>query len=86
MDILKRSGFVERWGRDKFFRLRTHSFNYAWGKLEEGHKETCPLHIAKLLSDEEVEEIAVAEAEVQKIIAPVADKAKEEAEPKKSDD
>ena len=86
MDIFKRSGFIDHIGKDKFFRLRTHAFNYAWSKLEEGHKDTCPICVAKPLSDEEVEEIAVAEAEVQKTIAPVVDKAKEEAEPKKPED
>jgi SulP family sulfate permease len=61
MDILKRTKFVENHGKEKFFRIRTHAFNYAWEKLGEGHKEACPLHIAKPLSDIEAEEVAVAE-------------------------
>ena len=85
MDILKRSGFVEHWGRDKFFRLRTHAFNYAWGKLDEGHKDTCPLHVAKPLSDEEFEEAAEAEAEAMSTIVTTAEKLKDEAEEQKSE-
>ena len=78
MDILKRSGFVEHWGRDKFFRLRTHAFNYAWGMLEEGHKDTCPLHAARPLSDEEFEEVVEAEAEAMTTIVTTAEKIKGE--------
>lgn len=63
MDILKRTGFVEKHGVEKFFRIRTHAMNYAWDNLEEGHKETCPLNIAKPLSDIEVEEVAAEEEE-----------------------
>ncbi|MDH5711388.1 MAG: sulfate permease [Gammaproteobacteria bacterium] len=83
MDILKRSGFVEHWGRDKFFRLRTHAFNYAWGKLEEGHKDTCPLHIATPLSDEEFVEVVEAEAEAEATIVPMPPK--DEAEVQKAE-
>jgi len=83
MDIFRRSGFIDHLGKDKFFRLRTHAFNYAWSKLEEGHKDTCPIHVATPLSDEEVEEIAVAEAEVQATILPKTDEA--EAEEKKAE-
>ena len=85
MDILKRSGFVEHWGRDKFFRLRTHAFNYAWGMLEEGHKDTCPLHVARLLSDEEFEEAVEAEAEAMTTIVTTAEKLKGEAEENKAE-
>ena len=80
MDIFRRTGFMEHLGKDKFFRLRTHAFNYAWGKLEEGHKDTCPIHIAKPLSDEEVEEIAEAEAEAGATIVTTAEALKGEAE------
>ncbi|MGB5680099.1 MAG: hypothetical protein WBN36_20195, partial [Gammaproteobacteria bacterium] len=66
MDILKRTGFVEAMGVDRFFRLRTHAFQYAWGKLEENHAETCPLKVAKPLSDEEVVVLKEAEAEAAK--------------------
>ena len=71
MDILKRSGFIDELGKDKFFRLRTHALNYAWGKLEEGHAETCPLKVAKPLSDEEVLVVAETEAEAVATIEPV---------------
>lgn len=74
MDIFRRTGFIEHVGKERFFRLRTHAFNYAWGHLEENHKDTCPLHIARPLSDIEVEEIAEAEAEAESTII-VADEA-----------
>jgi SulP family sulfate permease len=66
MDILKRTGFVEAMGTERFFRLRTRAFEYAWSKLEENHAETCPLKVAKPLSDEEVVELKQAEAEAAK--------------------
>ena len=66
MDILRRTGFVEAMGTDRFFRLRTRAFEYAWAKLEENHAETCPLKVAKPLSDEEVVELKEAEAEAAK--------------------
>lgn len=64
-DILKRSGFIEDLGKERFFRLRTHSFNYAWEKLGDDHAETCPLKIARPLSDLEFDEVAEAEAEAE---------------------
>lgn len=74
MDILKRTGFVESHGKEKFFRIRSHAINYAWDRLEENHKENCPLRIAKPLSDIEAEEVAAAEEEeataVKQDIAP----------------
>ena len=66
MDILRRTGFVEAMGTDRFFRLRTRAFEYAWAKLEENHADTCPLKVAKPLSDEEVVELKEAEAEAAK--------------------
>ncbi len=63
MDILKRSGFIEDLGKDKFFRLRTHAFKYAWDKLGDDHAETCPLKIARPLSDLEFDEVIEAESE-----------------------
>jgi hypothetical protein len=66
MDILKRTGFVDAMGTDRFFRLRTHSFEYAWEKLGDNHAETCPLKISQPLSDEEAIEIKEAEAEAAK--------------------
>ena len=83
MDIFKRSGFIEHLGKSNFFRLRTHAFNYAWSKLEEGHKDTCPLRVAKPLSDEELVEIEEAEAEVEATIVPMPPK--DEAEEKKAE-
>jgi SulP family sulfate permease len=66
MDILRRTGFVEAMGTERFFRLRTRAFEYAWSKLDENHAETCPLKVAKPLSDEEVVELKEAEAEAAK--------------------
>ncbi len=74
MDIFRRTGFIEHAGKERFFRLRTHAFNYAWQHLEEGHKEICPLHVAQPLSDIEVEEIAEAEAEAESTIMTTTDK------------
>lgn len=62
MDILNRTGFVESMGRDRFFRLRTHAFEYAWAKLGNNHAETCPLKVPQPLSDEEALELKEAEA------------------------
>jgi SulP family sulfate permease len=66
MDILRRTGFVEAMGTERFFRLRTHSFEYAWEKLGDNHAETCPLKFAQPLSNEEAIEIKEAEAEAAK--------------------
>lgn len=63
MDILRRSGFIEDLGKEKFFRLRSHAFKYAWDKLGDDHAETCPLKIARPLSDAEFIEVVEAEAE-----------------------
>ena len=74
MDILKRTKFFEHHGKEKFFRLRTHAFEYAWDKLGDDHAATCPLKHAKPLSDIEVEEVQEAEkaagAEISSEIAP----------------
>lgn len=85
MEVFKRSGFVDHLGKSQFFRLRTHAFNYAWSKLEEGHAETCPLRVARPLSDEEAVEIAEAEAEAEATIAPIPDKVKEVLEEQKAE-
>ncbi|MGD8933809.1 MAG: solute carrier family 26 protein, partial [Gammaproteobacteria bacterium] len=53
MDILNRTGFVDYMGRERFFRLRTHAFEYAWEKLGDNHAETCPLKVPQPLSDEQ---------------------------------
>ena len=66
MDILRRTGFVESMGTERFFRLRTHAFEYAWQRLDENHAETCPLRVAQPLSDEEAIELKEAEAEAAK--------------------
>ena len=77
IDVFKRTGFLESHGKEKFFRIRTHAMNYAWEKLGEGHKETCPLHVTRLLSDIEQDEIIAAEqaeaTAVKKEIAPAPD-------------
>jgi SulP family sulfate permease len=62
MDILNRTGFVDAMGRERFFRLRTHAFEYAWEKLGDNHAETCPLKVPQPLSDEEAQELKEAEA------------------------
>ena len=66
MDILKRTGFVETMGTERFFRLRTHAFEYAWEKLGDNHADTCPLKVPQPLSDEEAVELKQAEAEAAK--------------------
>jgi SulP family sulfate permease len=72
MDILKRTGFVEHVGKERFFRLRTHAFEYAWAKLGDDHADTCPLKVARPLSDEEVVELKEAEASVEAEITETA--------------
>ena len=72
MDILKRTGFVEHVGKERFFRLRTHAFEYAWAKLGDDHADTCPLKVARPLSDEELVELKEAEAHVEAEIAETA--------------
>ena len=73
MEVFKRTGFIDHLGKARFFRIRTHAINYALDRLEEGHADTCPLQVARLLSDEEVVEIAEAEAEVEATIVPAKD-------------
>jgi len=77
IDTFKRTGFLESHGKERFFRTCAHAMNYAWNKLEDGHKETCPLHVTQLLSDIEHEEITAAEqaeaTAVKKEIAPAPD-------------
>jgi SulP family sulfate permease len=85
MEVFKRSGFIDHLGKSRFFRLRTHALNYAWGKLEENHAETCPLKVARPLSDEEVVEMAEAEAEAEATIAPLPAKAEDEPEQQKAE-
>jgi SulP family sulfate permease len=55
MDIFRRTGYVENLGKNHFFRLRTHAFNYAWKKLADRHSvDTCPIKVPMPLeSDEE---------------------------------
>ena len=55
MDILERTGFIDSHGPERFFRLRTRAFHYAWDKLGPDHAETCPLVIATPLSTTEAE-------------------------------
>ena len=77
VDTFKRTGFLESHGKEKFFRTCAHAMEYAWKQLEDGHKETCPLHVTKLLSDIEQEEIEAAEeaeaTAVKQEIAPAPD-------------
>jgi SulP family sulfate permease len=84
MDILKRTGFIDSHGKERFFRLRTQAFEYAWDKLGEDHKASCPLHVAKPLTDVEAEQVAAREAEeaeaVKQEIAPDVDEVVDDAE------
>jgi SulP family sulfate permease len=73
MDIFRRSGFVEDLGKDKFFRLRSHAFKYAWEKLGDNHADTCPLKVAKPLSDAEFDEVIETESEEDITITPKKD-------------
>jgi hypothetical protein len=40
--------FVKRCGEWRFFCSTEHALEYVWGKLDEEHKVSCPLHIAML--------------------------------------
>jgi SulP family sulfate permease len=46
MEVLVRAGFVEQFGDWRFFRRTEHALEYAWEKLGENHKNTCPLHLS----------------------------------------
>ena len=46
MDLFNRTGFMDHLGKEYFFRLRTHAFNYVWDELGDNHAETCPLRVA----------------------------------------
>ena len=72
MDIFRRTGYVENLGKNHFFRLRTHAFNYAWKQLADRHSaDTCPIKVPMPLeSDAE---------------APVEDQSKPEASRSLSD-
>lgn len=56
IDILRRTGFIEAHGADRFFRLRTRAFEYAWEKLGDNHAETCPLVVATPIKPLEAEQ------------------------------
>jgi SulP family sulfate permease len=45
MDVLVRAGFIKQFGDRRFFRRTEHALEYAWEKLGEHHKDTCPLHL-----------------------------------------
>jgi sulfate permease, SulP family len=44
MDPFIRAGFVKQMGEDHFFRTRTLALEYAWKRLDEDHKLSCPLN------------------------------------------
>jgi hypothetical protein len=50
---LRDAHYLARFGEARFFRRTEHALEYAWNKLEEGHKETCPLHISVPLAARE---------------------------------
>ena len=45
VDVLVRAGFIKQFGERRFFRRAEHALEYAWEKLGENHKDTCPLHL-----------------------------------------
>lgn len=44
MDILKRSGFIEKIGEDHFFRKTEDALEHVWETIGRNHKEKCPLN------------------------------------------
>ena len=44
LDTLEKTGFITLHGREFFFRKQELAFEFAWEKLEENHKDTCPLN------------------------------------------
>ncbi len=44
LDTLEKTGFISLHGREFFFRKQELAFEFAWEKLEENHKDTCPLN------------------------------------------
>jgi MFS superfamily sulfate permease-like transporter len=45
MDVLVRAHFIQRFGEWRFFRRTEYALEYAWNRLDEDHKTTCPLHV-----------------------------------------
>ena len=45
MNVLRRSGFVERIGEEFFFRRPENALDYAWAELGENHEVDCPLNV-----------------------------------------
>lgn len=44
LDMFERTHFISEQGREHFFRKPELALEYAWDKLEENHKEHCPLY------------------------------------------
>ena len=45
MEVLVRAGFIKEFGDWRFFRRTEHALEFAWEKLGDNHKNTCPLHL-----------------------------------------
>ena len=45
MEVLVRAGFIKQFGDWRFFRRTEHALEFAWDKLGDNHKNTCPLHL-----------------------------------------
>ncbi|NOZ11425.1 MAG: STAS domain-containing protein [Gammaproteobacteria bacterium] len=43
LDVLKRSGFYDKAGSERFFRSEDHALRHIWVELGEGHAKDCPL-------------------------------------------
>ncbi|WP_455217852.1 SulP family inorganic anion transporter [Kaarinaea lacus] len=51
-DVLRDAGYIEHFGKERFYRRTEYALEYAWSKLEDGHKATCPLHVPTMLTEE----------------------------------
>jgi SulP family sulfate permease len=51
-DAFERTNLMNALGRDHMFALRTQAFNYAWDRLGDNHRETCPLRVPQPLEAE----------------------------------
>lgn len=45
MDLLRKSGFLDRFGRDRFFGRTEMALDHAWKALGDDHEVDCPLNI-----------------------------------------
>lgn len=47
MDIMERTGFSDEVGRGRFFRKTEQALHYVFKKLDDNHRENCPLNIPR---------------------------------------